>query len=214
MEYISAQSCFIPEKPADFEKHFEEECTTITWEISRCVKWKPWLQIPEVWIKELMLPVLRAYFKAGAYPHVPSGGAGRLSAQGQLASFKLSLQSPASSIQVVFRQWNLGLRILEAVSFENIVCRDSLPWGDFLRTFVSSLGETYGLIGSPSDQWGLQSHIYNVLVSLFGRRTFGRWTFGRSFCSHTPQHNFLPKLSALKSVVIQPRCVSLFDFIN
>lgn len=30
MEYISAQSCFIPEKPADFEKHFEEECTTIT----------------------------------------------------------------------------------------------------------------------------------------------------------------------------------------
>jgi len=27
-----------------------------------------------------MLPVLRAYFKAGAYPHVPSGGAGRLSA--------------------------------------------------------------------------------------------------------------------------------------
>lgn len=170
MEY-SKWSCFIPEKSADFEKHFEEECTTITWEISKYDKRKTWLQIPEIWIKELMLPVLRAYFKAGAYPHVPSGGAGRLSTcTGTVAPFKFSMQSPVFSIHVVFRQWNLGLRILESYQFLKHCLQRFTALRRFSLSFCFLCG--WDLWADWQPFWWVRFTITNVFV-------LDVWTFGR-----------------------------------
>lgn len=97
-----------------------------------------------------MLPVLRAYFKAGAYPHVPSGGTGRLSTFHRDSG--IFQKEPRVLHSGGFQTMELGPENTESYQFLKHCLQRFTALRRFSLNFCFLVGETYGLFASPSDE--------------------------------------------------------------